>query len=59
MRDIGCGLVPYVTADRPIMGLSTGRRLRAGMVASRLVPVEPVIPAQTDHLEDNGGVVGL
>jgi hypothetical protein len=28
------------------------------MVASRLVPVERAIPALTDHLEDNGGVIG-
>ena len=33
-------------------------KLRAGMVASRLVPVEHAIPALTDHLEDDGGVIG-
>jgi hypothetical protein len=33
-------------------------RLRAGMVASRLVPVEHAIPALTDHSEDTGGVIG-
>ena len=29
------------------------------MTASRLVPVEHAIPALTDHVEDNGGVIGL
>jgi hypothetical protein len=29
------------------------------MVASRLVPLEHAIPAQTDHLDDLGGVIGL
>jgi hypothetical protein len=28
------------------------------MVTSRLVPVEHAIPALTDHLEDDGGVIG-
>jgi hypothetical protein len=32
--------------------------LRAGMMASRLNHRERVIPAQTDHLEDKGGVIG-
>jgi len=33
--------------------------LRAGMTASRLNHRERVIPAQTDHLQDYGGVIGL
>jgi hypothetical protein len=28
------------------------------MVASRLVSVEHAIPAQTDHCQHNGGVIG-
>jgi len=32
--------------------------VRAGMMASRLNRRERVIPAQTDHLEDKGGVIG-
>jgi hypothetical protein len=32
--------------------------LRAGMTASRLYHRRHVIPAQTDHLEDKGGVIG-
>jgi hypothetical protein len=31
------------------------RRLRAGMVASRLVPVEHAIPALTDHSKTTAG----
>jgi len=33
--------------------------LRARMIASRLNHRERVIPAQTDHLEDKSGVIGL
>jgi hypothetical protein len=33
--------------------------MRAGMTASRLDHRGRVIPAQTDHLEDLGGVIGL
>jgi hypothetical protein len=33
--------------------------LRAEMTASRLYHRGRVIPAQTDHLEDKGGVIGL
>ena len=36
-----------------------GYWLPAGMTASRLYYREHVIPALTDHLEDNGGVIGL
>ena len=35
-----------------------GLGLRAGMTASRLYHRRRVIPAQTDHLEDKGGVIG-
>jgi len=35
-----------------------GATLRAGMSASRLNHRGHVIPAQTDHLEDKGGVIG-
>ena len=36
-----------------------GYWLRAEMTASRLYHRGRVIPAQTDHLEDKGGVIGL
>jgi hypothetical protein len=35
-----------------------GYWLRAEMIASRLYLRGQVIPALTDHLEDNGGVIG-
>lgn len=44
---------------RYLCEMSARVALRAGMTASRLVPVEHAIPALTDHVEDNGGVIGL
>jgi hypothetical protein len=38
--------------------LTMRSRLRAGMTASRLYHRERVIPALTDHVEDEGGVIG-
>jgi hypothetical protein len=38
------------------MTRSKGLLLRAGMMASRLYHRERVIPALTDHMEDDGGV---
>ena len=32
--------------------------MRAGMIASRLYHRGHVIPALTDHMEDDGGVIG-
>jgi hypothetical protein len=29
------------------------------MMASRLGSPSPIVPAQTDHLEDKGGVIGV
>ena len=48
-----------ITPRRDIIIDEGGYWLRAEMTASRLYHRERVIPAQTDYLEDKGGVIGL